>query len=99
MYPGRLNHILYVHLLDCEVREEKLNTRTRPMTVGPEVDVRVISVSFLGHFLINNPLFSLRLKDVLGQRSQHSTRKPPYASPQHTAKNTIPIHCCYLGPT
>ena len=47
MYPERLDHILYVHLLDCEVREEILNTRTRPMTVGPEVDVRVISVSSL----------------------------------------------------
>ena len=99
MYPGRLDHISYVHLLDCEVREEKLNTRTRPMTVGPEVDVRVISVSFLGLFFINNPLFLLRLKDVLGQRSQHSTRKPPSASPQHSVKNIIPTHCCYLGLT
>ena len=41
------------------MREEKFNIRTRPMTVGPEVDVRAISVSFLGHFLINNPLFLL----------------------------------------
>ena len=50
-------------------------------------------------FLINNPLFLLRLKDVLGQRSQHSTRKPPSASPQHSVKNIIPTHCFYLGLT
>ena len=53
----------------------------------------------LGLFLINNPLFLLRLKDVLGQRLQHSTRKPPSASPQHSVKNINPTHCFYLGLT
>ena len=50
-------------------------------------------------FLICNPPSLLRLKDVLGQRSQCSSRKPPHASPQYTVKNTILTHCCYLGPT
>ena len=50
-------------------------------------------------FLINNPLSLFRLKDVLGQRSQCSSRKPPHANPQHTVENTILTHCCYLGPT
>ena len=78
MRPGRLDRILYVGPPDREAREEILKIRMRSMTVGPEVDVIAIAelVSLApGYFLMNNSLSLLRLKDVLGRRSQRSARK------------------------
>ena len=113
MRPGRLDRILYVGPPDREAREEILKIRMRSMAVGPKVDVRAIAelVSLApGYFLMNNSLSLLRLKDVLGRRSQRSARKLLSSQckmtwTRHTQVLSIPSKTLfspivfYLGPT